>query len=327
VKDWDKVNFADRSSIKLLEGAVNYFLSAPFENKEIKKAIQQFGQSGDFPASVLEILEKYNVTPDYDLAFEEIFDIRDFTGSNRNGFKILDVESGITFVEVPVGGSAKLAKMAGEQITVNFAKYGGGLQWDRTLIDDKEYWTLEDNAIAFRNRAAYDRAAAFYALIEALPNTCNVAWQAPVPATLSNTDANYAAIRDIETINAACQAILTDCRNKGYGISPNSQFIILAPIQLRARITRALGLLNASLSGTNFNGVLYNATPRFTMMLSATNKFYVCLPKIKAKGGNRMNLTIFTRFEETQYSDIAVGWMRFGGAIGDVEQFKRCSTA
>ena len=40
-----------------------------------------------------------------------------------------------------------------------------------------------------------------------------------------------------------------------------------------------------------------------------------------------MDLTSFSDFDMLSYSDSQVGWMRHGGAIGDVEQLRRLATA
>jgi len=324
--NWDVVDFSNPESRRQLVGALNHVMRAPDENLELRAAFQHLATTGDFPTSILPLIEKYRLETPFDTGWEQIFDVRDFRASKRNGFEILDVENGLAFNEVPTGADAILYKMAGEKVTVNFVMYGGGLSWSRTLIDDEEYWTLEDNAIAFRNKAGAQKAQAHYDLIDAIAATQNLAWQAPVPANLANTDPNYVAIRDIETINTACVNIIVALAGKGMGVTANTQFVLLAPIQLRTRIVRALGLLNQSLSGSQ-KGVLYNVTPVWTTMLASTTEYYVCAPKIKCKSGRRMDLTVFERFDEMSYSDVAVGWMRYGGAIGDVEQFERCSTS
>jgi hypothetical protein len=71
----------------------------------------------------------------------------------------------------------------------------------------------------------------------------------------------------------------------------------------------------------------YNVRIVWTMMLTATDKYYVILPKQKLVGGNRMDLTIFGQFDPLSYSDIAVGWQRYGGAVGELKQLVRCSIA
>jgi hypothetical protein len=62
-------------------------------------------------------------------------------------------------------------------------------------------------------------------------------------------------------------------------------------------------------------------------MLSDSTKYYVCIPGKKAKGGNRMDLKLYSQFDITAYVDTTVGWARYGGGIGEVNQFRRCATA
>lgn len=325
IKDWSRVNMESEADRRKVYGALNHFMQCN-TLPEVKQAIQHFATQGDFPASVLEVIEKYHLVSDFDNAWQALFDERDFTSSQRDGFKISNVGSGLTFSEVQRGGSAKIYKFAGELVTVNFAMYGGGLGWHRTLFDDREYWTIEDNAIAFRNSFFRDKAAVYYALIEALTSGQNTTWQNPTPSALANTDPNYTAIRDANTINSAILSVLTDCKDKGYGLSANTPFGLLAPLALRPRITRALGLLNQSLAGDQ-RGVQYNVLPQYTLMLSSQSSYYVGAKGIKTIAGNRMNLTTFDKFDPESYSDIAVGWARFGGAIGDVQLIRRCATS
>ncbi len=326
VKDWTQVDIQDPTNRGKLMGALNHFMQAPAVLPEVRAAIQHFGTTSDFPTSVLQVIEKYGLETNFDDGWMQIFDVMDMTNSGRNGFQILDVEDGLTFQKVKVGEKARIYKMSGEKVTVNFDMYGAGLGWHRTLFDDREYWTLEDNAKAFRNKSMADKAQTYYDLIDAISSAQDLAWQAVTPSGVANTDQNYNAIRDMNTINKACEEIFLAVKNKGYGVSVRSQFVILAPIQLMARLNRAVGMLNSGISG-GFNGVQYNVRVVYTTMLASTSKYYVCLPKLKAKAANRMNLTVFDQFDPTSYSDIAVGWMRHGGAIGDVTQFKRCATA
>lgn len=322
------LDFSTKEGMSKVFAAINYFASGKGRIEQVKKAsaaLQAFGAPGDFPTSILPLIEKYNIAPAYDEGYKEIFDIRDYSGSKRNGFKILDVEDGLAFKKVPKGDSAELYKMAGSEVTVNFDLYGGGLGWHRTLIDDEEYWTLEDNAKAFVAKWYESKGAAFYALVEALGAGQNIAWQAPDPAALANTDALYTANRDAQTLNLAALTILNNIKDKGYGITPaNAQFVVLAPIQVVGRLNKALGLMLQGFAGSP-SQVSYKFRIIPTMMLATTSVYYVCIPKIKAKGGDRMNLTIFNKFLEESYSDVAYGWGRYGGAIGDQEQFQRCA--
>jgi len=318
IADWSKIDFTNPEHLKKLSGAFQYFMKAPERNRTLKAAIQQFATKGDFPAEVLQILEKFHATPDYDLGYEQIFDIRDFTGTKESGFEILDVSSGLAFKKVKTGEKAKVYKFSGSKTTVSFDRYGGGLGWDKTLIDDGKYWTLEDSAIAFRNKAYSSKAQAFYDLIDALPDSKNLAWQG------SSGDATVD--RDIATINKACEQILLALKDSGLGVNANSRFIVLTPIQLKARINRALTKLNQAYVGAS-KGITYAVDPLYTLMLSSGTKYYVILPKRKLKGGNRMDLTLFNMFNILEYTETVVGWMRYGGAIGETDQLRRCATS
>lgn len=335
IKDWSQVDFKNPDHRKKVSGALQYFLTLPDkfshvsgqekEKKLLRAALQEFATTGDFPTSILPIIEKFHITTHYDTGYEEIFDIRDFSGSRRNGFDMLDVESGLTFRKVKVGEKLKVYKMAGAKARVYFEFYGGALGWHRQLFDDEEYWTLEDNAIEFRNKAYSYRAQIFYALIEALSAGQNLAWQDPDPSTLPNTNELYTANRDAQTMNKAAADILEDVKGKGYGVSPEeTTFIVLTPLQLRGRIRKALNVMQQAVSGSKTQ-IDYNFRQITTLMLTTTNVYYVILPKKKLKGGYRMDLRLFSDFDILSYTDTQAGWMRYGGAIGDIQQLVRCS--
>jgi len=329
IQDWTKVDFKDRASRAKMVGAMQYFMKQPdAKDSPVRKAIQAFATKGDFPDEILQILEKFHAVPDYDLGYEQIFDIRDFGGTNASGFKIANVESGLTFGKVLAGEKAKVYKFSGTVSEVTFDLYGGGLSWDRVLIDDKQYWTLEDNAIAFRNKAYSSRAEAFYALIEAAGAASgnDQSWAAITPASVAATNENYNAIRDVNTINAACLAILTDLKDDGVGANANSQFVILAPVALKSRLERASKMLQQPVVGSGQH-LSFNIRIVYTLMLASNSYYYVCYPKAKAKGGYRMDLTIYDQFDILAYADTMAGWMRYGGAIGDTDQIARCAVA
>ncbi len=342
--DWGRFEAAgglnSPENVKNLMGAVQAFMRQPVMYRDAfkaasrafantgdgKAAMQAFATSGDFPTSILEVLEKYQQTTYFDTGYEDIFNMIDMRGSRRNGFELLDVEDGLSFKLVPEGKKALIYKFWGAKATVTLDMYGGGLGWSRRLFDDEEYWSLENSAVAFRNKAYSSKAQDFYDLIEAVAATHDLAWQAVTPAAVSTADKDYNAIRDINTINKACEQILDHTKGLGYGTTPNSEFIILAPIQLKTRLPRALGIVQQPFAGS-VGYAAYNTRIVWTMMLTATDKYYVILPKNKIVGATRMDLTIFSQFDPVSYSDIAVGWQRYGGAIGDITQIVRCSIA
>ena len=338
IKDWDEFDHKNPEHRKMLLGALQYFLAMPdrFIEKSLKKTkkfvedrkelreaqmkIQEFTTTGDFPASILPIIEKFHAVPTYDNAYEQIFDIRDFSGSARNGFDILDVESGLAFRRVLIGEKLKVYQMSGTKQRCYFDFYGGALGWHRQLFDDKEYWTIEDNAIEFRNKAYQFRASVYYALIEAISTIKGCcAWITPsVPVTHQN----YLAIGDAMSLNFMAQTILLNVVNKGYGVTPaNTQFIVLTPLQLRGRIRQALNVAIQAFTGAERH-IDYKFQQITTLMLTNANRVYVILPKKKLKGGYRMDLSLFADFDILSYTDTSAGWMRYGGCIADSDQIE-----
>jgi len=103
-----------------------------------EQQLQSFGKPSDFPASVLPVIEKFHAVPDYDNGFEQIFDIRNYAGSKRNGFEIRDVESGLTFARAQQGTPIQVYQMSGTHTTCYFNLYGGALSWSRLLETSME---------------------------------------------------------------------------------------------------------------------------------------------------------------------------------------------
>lgn len=334
IGDWGKVDFRNSEGRQKFYGAVNHFMSQPLRDKGFRTAVQKlqshgalqhFATKGDFPEEILQVLEKFHEAPNYDLGYEQIFDIRDYTGTNESGFDILNVTSGLTFAKVPTGGKAKVEKFSGTKARVSFDKYGAALQWDRTLLEDRQYWVMEDTMAEFRNKAFASRAQAFYDMIDATTSN-DVSWQAVTPSGVATSNENYDAIRDINTMNEAARAILRALKDKGYGITANSPFYVVAPIELRSRLLRAASLIQQPVAGSEKRA---NHTFVFiwTLMLAATDKYYVVFPKAKMKGGYRLDLTLLGDVDVLAYADLMAGWQRYGGAIGDTDQVKRCSIA
>lgn len=349
LKNWQGFDYANKDHRKRLVQALQFSFSLPdkyvpaifkgtdavskkFQEKRavyLKAQLQAFTTLNDFPATPKDVIDKFHEIPLYDNGFERVFDVRDYSGSRRDGFSMVTVESGLTFKKMLTGEKLEVFQMSGDKEYVFFDYYGGALGWHRSLFDNQDYWTIEDNAIEFRNEAYRIRAATFYALIEAVAGTkADIAWAAPTPALLANTDPIYQAVRDANTLNNAAQTILLNCVNKGYGISPgNVGFAVLIPLQLRSRIKRAMGVQPALLNASGIPQIDYNFSTVVTTMLADTDHYWVILPGKKSKAGYRMDLTTFTDFDILSYTDTVAGWMAFGGAIGDTDQFERCDTA
>jgi hypothetical protein len=343
IKDWGKVDYRklfvpeekDVQHQRAVMKALQFFLAIPNTNvpaqfagnEKFKKAqMQYFATLNDFPATAKEVIDKYHELAVYDNGFEQIFNMRDYTGSRRDGFSIDTIRGGLTFRKMLTGEKLHVYQMSGEREFVYFDYYGGALGWDRKLFENQDWWQLEENAIEFRNEAYRIRAATFYALLEAVGTAAgwvDIPWQAS-PDGLAAGVRGYQAQRDAATMNLAAQTILLACQASGYGISAqNVSFIVLAPIQLRARIKRALGSTYDVMAGAP-PVIDYSFSTVITTMLAVTDHYWIILPKRKIVGGDRLNLETYSEFDMLSRTDSAAGWMAFAGGVGDTDQMERC---
>lgn len=344
---WNKTDFVNNpEDRKKIFGAVQHFMTQQerlFENpggdmtnevNTIAAALrekfggqaQNFG-ADQFPDAVLQIIRTFQQTPSTAGNWTEFFDILDYTGTNENGFSIADIALGLAFKEVPIGQKADLYSFKGEKANVSFLRFAGGMGWDRTLFDDRQFLTLDMIAQEFTLKALNHKNELAFSLINAMgtggaaaASVTDVAWQAVVPSGLAATDPNYTAIRDMETISKAAATLIAQLKGKGYGVTENTQFTLMFPIELRTRILRAMGILNAGISG-QFSSVLYNIKPVMTTDLTVKTEWVMGLPGKKNLWANRQNLAVYSQFDPSSYSDAAYGWMRYAGAIGDFDQF------
>ena len=335
--NWGDFDVDNPEHRKQISGALQFYLSIPDKfipgrlakcqefvkkKEEFRKSaeLQAFGIPSDFPVyeKAIDVVRKFQLAPEYDNGYEQIFDVLNFEGSKASGFDVMDIVSGLTFREVKVGEKAKVYSMGGAKERCYFAFYAGALGWHRSLFEDQEFWLAENNAIEFRNKAYSHRAATFYGLLEAamdLKGCCTT-----VPADCSDCHADALSI--VNSINFAAQTIIGNVAGKGYGINPSTvQFIILTPYTMVGRIRQALGVRTQAFGDSplviNYPYIVVN-----TLMLTNKNRIAVILPKRKILAGYRMDLTLFDNFDILSYTDTVAGWMRYGGCLGDLDQIE-----
>lgn len=327
--DWESFNYKDEEQARSLAGAMQVFSTLPnrfvpgrfAQNQEFlaaHKKIQEFTLYSDgYPnEKAIDVVEKFHLVTDYDNGYEQIFDVRDFSGSKASGFDVAAVTSGLAFREVKEGEKLKVYQAAGDKYRCYFCYYGAALGWHRRLFEDGDWWTIEDNAIEFRNKAYSYRASIFYALLEAAADAVGCC------SVVANdcTDCSSDARSIMDSINFAAMSILLNTANRGYNLNPAStEFIILSPLQMRGRIRQALGVQTQQYEGST-KIADYNFRLITTTMLTQTNRVMVILPKRTIKAGYRMDLTLFDDFDILSYTDTVAGWMRYGGCIGDLDQ-------
>ena len=324
IADWNKVDWRSAEGARQFLEAVQFFMDRPRRAAEALRAkVQEFTTGADFPASAVEAVARFHQVDEPDLGWEQVFDVGDFTGTAKNGFELVDVASGLSFRAIAPGEKAEVFKVSGDKITVNFDLYGGALGWSKLWFDDQEYWKIEDAAKEFRAKWYANKAQAHYDLISESRADSDVSWQGGVLDTK--------AVRDAETINSACVSILAELQGKGLEVNTNSRFVVVAPLQLMARMRNALNLSldRGGATELNFNVGLAVTTRLKNHALTAaeTAQYFVVLPGRKLKSGDRMDLTVLSETDILAYAETVAGWGRYGAVVGEEGQLRRCATS
>lgn len=323
--DYKLIDVSNPKGRQAFFGAMTHFLRKPAEvqRKIFEAGITNLTVTSDFSDEIRVLIEKFHLgLEEVDSGWMQFFDVRDFAGTRAPGFRMRQVSSGLTFSKRPEGGRARIYRITGTEQYVTFDTYGGGLEFDQAWFDDQEWWLVEDTAAEFRSAWYRDKATAMYTLIGALAGGQNVAFD----GAALQLDA------DINTLNTAAAQLLTALKTAGYAVTPQSSLRVLSPIQLRGRLQRALAAqyITPATAGAHLK-VEYNITPVYSMNVlnagvACTNKWYMGLPGLKNKVGEKMPLTIFTDFKAASYATETVGWGRYGAYLNE-EQWLRLSTA
>jgi len=326
-RDYKRINLNDLKGKRQFIGALTAFMRQPGEigRRLLEANVTNFTGTGDFPEDVKALIDKIHLgLKDVDVAYETFFDSRDFSGIPVGGFRIRDVQSGLTFSKRREGGKAHIYKVTGTELTVGFDTYGGGLEFDQAWLQDQEWWLVEDNAIEFRSCWYRDKAAIFYEMIGNLTaSTYDTAYDA-TGATATE--------KDIITINTGALALLNGLIALGYNVTPATQIYCLSPLTLKPRLERALAASYLIPGATVANQkVEYPIQPVYSLGVrnagaACTDKWYLGIAGLKNKIGEKMPLTIFAEFKQESFATTAVGWGRYGAYMNE-PQFRRLATA
>ena len=307
-------------------GAITAFMRKPKElqDKLLAMGITAYTSTSDFSAEIRQLIEKYHLgLEEVDVGWQQFFDVRDFSGVKAPGFRMKNVSSGLTFSKRPEGGRARIYRLTGTEVYVSFDTYGGGLEFDRAWFDDQEWWLIEDTALEFRSCWYRDKAVTMYTMIGALNSGYNVAYDIVGSTALD---------KDINTLNDAAAALLTALKTAGFNVTLNTPLRVLSPIQLKGRLQRALAAqyITPAVAGANLK-VEYNITPVYSLNVlnagaACTDKWYMAVPGLKNKVGEKMQLTVYSDFKIESFADTTVGWGRYGAYMNEI-QWRRLATA
>jgi hypothetical protein len=331
------INLDTKKGREAFLGAIQaYWSSAKKVHSEVRKAgIREFTNFENFPAQVLNMIEKYHIDiTEIDTFYEAAFDLLDLTQTKTSNFTIRDVSSGLTFARVKDGMKAKVYSISGSQVTVPIDLYGAALDWQKTWFDDGEWWTIEDNVTEFRRKWYESKALIMYALIQALTNTAdyNTAYDTTAAASVVE--------KDVNTINAAALSIIQGLNDSGMGVTATTPMVMLVPLASKGRVERAF---SGTILANNTGGVkpTYSITPYYTGGMThaqyggdgganwtgqiADNVVplgYLCVPGRKNKLANRMDLTILGETDILAFAETVAGWGRYGAYMNE-SQWRR----
>ena len=336
--DYSRINVSTKRGRQAFMGALQHYYgkSQEVQDQLISAGIREFTSSANFPASVLDIVDKFHVdVAEIDTAYEAAFSTIDLTNVQTSSFTVRDSQSGLSFRKVRDGEKAKVYSIHGAEVTVSMNLYGGALQWLKTWFDDGEWWTIEDNALEFRRKWFEEKATAFYDMIQSL--TSSVVFNTPYDAT-----AGLTTVLDFDrmTINTAAANLIGTLRDSGFGVTAGTPLVMLVPLTHKTRVEAALNpSATQYVSGV---GMTYNITPYYTSYIDwdgqggiggtlftgdtgrAVPLGYLTVPGRKNKIGNRMNLTLLAETDILAFAETVVGWGRYGAYMNE-EQWRRVS--
>ena len=247
------------------------------------------------------------VDPLLDFGFEELYDLIDMRMAGQTSFDILDVNNLITFQEKKTGEKMKVYGITTGKASVEKMVVAAAIGILDDWINYAQFWNLNQAAEEARSKYYDKQATDHYALLAAISSDQNQAF----------------ATNDTTTINNAAAKIFTDLTGKGYVLTGSEQLVIRANVNLKSRIEYAFT--------TNFNSpnggkeqIVHNVTRQYTNKLASTS-YYIGLPGRKAKRGIWSDLSAESdRDILLQGTDVAYAG-EYNMAIGEEDQFRRCS--
>jgi len=317
--NWNKADVYSAEGSSAIKKAIEIKLNDKFD-KAREAHLNYFTMRSDFPTDGYPELEKITRNSLPDLGWQLAFGIRDYTSSNgaggEAGFDVAVAGSGLTVAAVADGMKAKVFEAQGDSIRVPFVRYAGGLLYLNNLVEDGRWWDLEDTVneatYAFNNAVAQSH----YALMDAMGAGINVAWQDQGDTTLENAPASDAA-----TINTAINEIIV-AAGGWQGIGVNTQFAVIAPIELASRLQSAI---NYTQNGVKLVG--YEVLFAKTTFLTSSSVYYVVPVQEAGRTGIRKGMEL--KFDEEILADATTMLVqgRWGSALLGESVIRRCATA
>lgn len=280
---------------------------------EARKAVQAFTTKADLPTMITQTFDTFRQTDNFDMMWEQAYKQVQLA-PNRLFWEILDVDSGLEFVEVPEGAQVQVNSISGSKVLGWVRKYGGALGWSQELIMTQDIGAMQQMAEILREKFWKDKGNRHYVLMatEGLGNVDTY-----------DADGANELEKDINTINKSAFALLNNCKDLGFGDMANAPLLLYVSPFMRPRILRALATTFQDVPGMQTR-VVYPVTPLFTFNqyltapTGSSNTSYglMVLPGRKIQRAEAMAPTSFTRQDIQTLGTIQAVWSFYGALIG-----------
>ncbi len=259
--------------------------------------------------SARDYIDRFLVTPlEMDDGWRQIYTVHDeavaAAQANKSGFRVLELESGVTFKERLPGEAVEFRKITGSESWVTYKNFGGGISIDRDFWADADYLSIADLLVAFRAAGYGEQADILYGLLTAIASGRNFSTGADL----------------IAKMNGAAASILRAQQGKNIGASANATFLVVHAVEQKANVMAALATLSdvALQTATSKTKLVFNFKPLATTRVPATGTgsgIYVGLPGGRSKAGIRQDLTLYGQFNISRNADDLAGFMRYNGVV------------
>lgn len=274
--------------------------------------------SADLPVMNTSSFDVVNAGRQYDLDWMLAFRDRPIS-EGKNFFEIATIENGVQSRLVPEGGKLTFEQLSGSKIIVFVNKYGTGIQWTDEMIRFRDLGAMIDLQEAASEAHYADKADRHYSLLTA---------SSSATTTYQGAGTDTQVERDIMTLNAAYTAHIRANVSKFRGLRANTEVLLYAPIEMQARINRAMKKLIDSTQGSA--AILpWAIRPVYTlnnnMPAAQTGEVARCLmvlPERKIQTAQAMAPTFYNEFDAKTLSFIQAGWEYYGSGVGETSQIR-----
>jgi hypothetical protein len=251
----------------------------------------------------------FNALPPEDFGFMSLFDMVDMRGIPQSQFEILDTTNAISFTQRKPGEEAKIYEVSDAKAVVSFLEFAAGLGFLDVWFQFQQFYKFDDAAMQVRNKYYDQMAALHYGLFTALGAGVNQAFSAT----------------DSETIDNACNQIISDCKGKGYFTTERPQFTVVCNPGLARRLTKAIWPLAVNPNDTGSQPPINNINNLVQTWQLPNTSYYVVLPGNKLKRGVWMDLQVESARDILKSAEDFVWKGQYNAAIGDSQQVRRNS--